>query len=551
MNEKIIINGYKCFGNETVIENPSLLNLIIGRNNSGKTTLTDIFEFLYSDDIREKSIDGVGFIFTLDEHTLKSLVHSAALFDTYKNTVAADKLPNPHILANEEIVVYVKKDDENKRLIPFEIEPLNKDIETEFDKIGQLDLESISNYFLGNIEKYFFHKISAERDIYEEEEEQHAHITVHGEGITKKVDELINVDGQNYNLIKTDLLNDLNKILKGENFYSEITTVKNRNGKKKSICLVEKGNRIRLNDMGSGVKTILFVLLVLLLGKKSASKSVFVFEELENNLHPEIQRRLFDYIYNYAIANNSYIFITSHSNVSINCFYGKNNASIYHVYKNLNQHSVVEKVDCDKTKRYILDDLGFKASDLFQTNGIIWVEGPSDRVYVKKWLEILYPDLKENVDFSFLYYGGKNLSHYKAGSSEENGLIDVLVTNRNAFIVMDHDEESANDELRSTKRRIIDEFQKNGMGFWVTAGREIENYLMAEDINQIYCGSSLNQVGDYERFSEYIKDKEPYFLNNKVSFARSLSFTEKSLNRLDLRERIEDLGNSILKWNRK
>ena len=32
----------------------------------------------------------------------------------------------------------------------------------------------------------------------------------------------------------------------------------------------------------------------------------------------------------------------------------------------------------------VLDDLGAKASDIFQSNGIIWVEGPSDRIYIKK-----------------------------------------------------------------------------------------------------------------------------------------------------------------------
>ena len=33
----------------------------------------------------------------------------------------------------------------------------------------------------------------------------------------------------------------------------------------------------------------------------------------------------------------------------------------------------------------MLNDLDVRASDLLQSNGIIWVEGPSDRIYIKRW----------------------------------------------------------------------------------------------------------------------------------------------------------------------
>jgi predicted ATP-dependent endonuclease of OLD family len=31
-------------------------------------------------------------------------------------------------------------------------------------------------------------------------------------------------------------------------------------------------------------------------------------------------------------------------------------------------------------------ELGMRASDLVQANTVIWVEGPSDRIYVRHWL---------------------------------------------------------------------------------------------------------------------------------------------------------------------
>ena len=68
-----------------------------------------------------------------------------------------------------------------------------------------------------------------------------------------------------------------------------------------------------LSDMGSGLKTLIFVLFVI--PKHKRDNAILFFEELENNLHPEIQRRLFEYIYPFALENNKTIFIPSHSSV--------------------------------------------------------------------------------------------------------------------------------------------------------------------------------------------------------------------------------------------
>lgn len=56
-----------------------------------------------------------------------------------------------------------------------------------------------------------------------------------------------------------------------------------------------------------------------------------------------------------------------------------------------------------------------KASDILQSNGIIWVEGPSDRIYLKRWLELFTPnEYEEGKHYQFLYYGGRLLSQYNA-----------------------------------------------------------------------------------------------------------------------------------------
>jgi len=139
----------------------------------------------------------------------------------------------------------------------------------------------------------------------------------------------------------------------------------------------------------------------------------------------------------------------------------------------------------------MLDRLGIKASDISQSNGVIWVEGASDRLYIKHWLELwckkrgVLPPL-ENVEYSFCFYGGSSLSHFTA--RETDGFVEMLRINRNFAIIMDADLdfERAPDGAficrrpGSAKDRIMNETLKRpGVAAWITENYTIENYLPA------------------------------------------------------------------------
>ena len=53
--------------------------------------------------------------------------------------------------------------------------------------------------------------------------------------------------------------------------------------------------------------------------------------------------------------------------------------------------------------------------------------------------------------------------------------------NKNSFIVIDSDKRDADDDINDTKKRILDEF---GDKCWITKGREIENYLNSQGLEQ-------------------------------------------------------------------
>ena len=95
---------------------------------------------------------------------------------------------------------------------------------------------------------------------------------------------------------------------------------------------------------------------------------------------------------------------------------------------------VVAGVACKDEEH--LRSLGYRASDLLQANAIVWVEGPSDRIYLLHWLREVAPDLVEGVDFSIAFYGGallKRLSGAEDGPTDPS-LVDLWTLNQRSWL---------------------------------------------------------------------------------------------------------------------
>lgn len=535
---KFGVSGYKCFVKDTQFDAPQLVNLIIGKNNSGKTSFLEVIKDLYCS--RELG-DGVKkwFCCRIEE---KDLSFVTCVYDPVnKQRVYVSSIPP---MDKKELIGKVVKINVNKNACHID----NSDVyhtDTRGNRFS-VHFQHFDSIY-GQLKGFKPVVIKAERDVISESNSHPTIVNPDGSGLTSVLRKhFSNIKGSR-KLIKS-ILDELNTILKGEEHFDNLRILEDESGN--TIYLENKYGEISLNDMGSGIKTLLLVLYHLKNEEESPSNSIFLFEELENNLHPEIQRRLFNTIYSFSVKNKRQVFITSHSHVAINCFYGKENTRIYHIEKDNDMSSVIEAVDSDLAKGTILEDLGVKASDLFQTNGIIWVEGPSDRVYINKWLKLINPDLKEGIDYTFLLYGGKLLSHYTA--QEENNMIDILLTNRNSAIVIDSDIKEEGGSINSTKKRISEGFEKMNKFCWITKGREIENYIHEDAINEKYRKDSETKyirIGVYQDFKDYISESDPDFERHKVQTAESLIFNNESLEILDLKEKVQELALVIKKWN--
>ncbi|MCM1264171.1 MAG: ATP-binding protein [Butyrivibrio sp.] len=546
----IRFSGYKLFSEENIIEFDKItnINVIIGKNNSGKSSLLDVIEMAYDETVFKRQNRQIGSIsvstpFTRD--MLQSIFSGYMSIDGWNITNYWEKVEGKNIC--------IEFGGTNNLKNPSGYRARNTD---DIPMVRQGYFQNAIAVFEREKKNYKFRRLSAERNIVPEKE-MDLELSSTGEGASNLVRVFLNDSGYDESVIEVSLLNALNKIMYPEAEFESIRIQQEKISGEYvwEIYLKEKGmERVPLSKSGSGIKTIILVLLNLIVvpwqTQNSGITIVYGFEELENNLHPAMQRKLFDYIYEFAVEKNIYIFITTHSHVAINTFFDKEKACIYHVVKE-NKGAVLKRIESYIDKTEILDDLDIKASDILQANGIIWVEGPSDRIYIKRWLEIFCNNqFEEGKHYQFLYYGGRLLSQYSA--EEETDLISIITTNRNATMVMDSDKRNQATSLNDTKKRIIEEFDKLGMFCWVTKGKEIENYIPKEAIEKKFDTQVRKQCEKYELFPDYIELYYKNFKNKKVPFANEIKdyiTKENSSSMLDLESQIKKLYKSIKKWN--
>ena len=521
------------------------VNVIIGKNNSGKSSVLDIIYYAHEKNHKpETEIPAIEVDVPINGQKIQHDFTIYPVFDCRNWDDFVEKFKDTPL----RISLYSEKLQKRKW------EPTYSKTYPAIVLENTFELDIIVGKLIPN--NISFKRLSAERDIIPELESDNEYFDGNGKGATDIIRKFTSHRDYNEDFIEKILLDSLNEIMSPEPCFEDIRVQQRKGDKAWEVFIREKKcERFELSQSGSGLKTIILLLLNLLVipqTEELKNKQItYGFEELENNLHPAIQRKVFEYIYKYATENNLCIFLTTHSHIAIDSFSGKENASIYHVVKN-NNISTIKKIENYVGKVEVLGDLNVKASDLLQSNGIIWVEGPSDRIYIKQWLEVFCGGkFEEGLHYQFMYYSGRLLSHFT--TEETDGLINLLTTNRNAAIVIDSDKRREEDSINNTKLRIIEEFKEFNMFAWITEGKEIENYVSSDAICAQFDNAPKTQCEKYELFPDYIKKCRSNFGSEKVSFANAVKehiTAENSKDILDLETQIKTLYAQIENWNK-
>jgi putative ATP-dependent endonuclease of the OLD family len=353
---------------------------------------------------------------------------------------------------------------------------------------------------------------------------------------------------QNIDISKMMVLNELYYYIKMEGKFGYIANVSDQKFDeiKKYLPVTINDSKVNFNQLSSGKRSLSLIFDGLLDLIARFELSIINIEEPEIYLHAEYQKSLPALFGKISKETGVQFIISTHSNYLISEALSQKDSKqkVYH-FDDVGVVNNPEGISSLKINSFnnVLDTLGAKPSDMLFANGIIWVEGPSDAIYIKYWLGL--EGIEQGRDYEFSFYGGRILSNCEAENGDK--IMKMLKINTKAIVYMDSDKSNESSDLNDTKTRIINEFKNyTDSDIWVSDGREIENYL-SEEMLKSYCDSLYkNEKKKYKIIDKkqvnIIDFKLDYGIwknnwNIEIALENNHTFNEE-LNKMDLAEYI-------------
>ena len=468
------------------------INIICGRNNSGKTSLLEA--------LCEKNKYGIGKTIKSNEEWLSELFRQQAEGYTSPAPRVSTEWFNQYIqnLANNNVIWFsdqigdiitdIKKSKKGHRVLGNHNENI-----FHFETL-------LNNFFSKQISYYNPVLIPPKRRLeFKSNINMNQEITPSGDGIINKLFFLKNQDleSTNYGIYKK--------------IYDTFQYITNS----KFNVVPNKENNIELfyqtdldwipaDACGLGLTDILIIITVL----NVFDNNIFFIEEPENHLHADFQKKLLFYL---TSIKSKQFFLTTHSATFINTdiidkiFYCNNNGEI--------------KISDQTSKSEIINSLGYSVTDNLVADLIILLEGPSDIPVIKemlKWVGVL---------------PHHNIKYWPLGGDIMASLdLSVFAERKNVISLIDSDPGSS-----SQRTRFINNCKTNQIYCKKLKRYSIENYFTISALRETFSDqipSKVKEIAPMQSVDSQIgfkaKNKTIKSKNSKIIQKMSLSDIEET-----------------------
>jgi energy-coupling factor transporter ATP-binding protein EcfA2 len=173
-----------------------------------------------------------------------------------------------------------------------------------------------------------------------------------------------------------------------------VSTTNSGSGKKAAFVVRNEQN-IPIDMMGEGISNLLGLIVDLC----RVENKLFIIEEPENDIHPRALKRLLDLIVEKA-SKNQFI-ITTHSNIVLKHLGASPGTLVFNVQMTLEERiptSVIHVVDTMEKRRAALEDLGYEPFDYeLWDYWIFFEEASAERIFREFFIPWYAPKLKSKV----------------------------------------------------------------------------------------------------------------------------------------------------------
>ncbi len=466
------IENIRSFLKTGVINFSKTINLFVGQNNSGKTTILNIIRCLQGNHINQYDIrvgnDHGSFQIWFDGDDLERVRDNADRIVKFGNY-------DEEFFQTVECAIS-KNGPLNKFLRPHKGQTLT------FKNFEEIESKNLIIPFLSK------RKVTS----YSENVDQATVLQVTGNfsNLYSKIDRLSSPDFQPaHDEYREACLNIIGY---------PISAVSSKGGKRAAF-IIRNQSHIPVSAMGEGVINILGLIVELCL----AENQIFLIEEPENDIHPRALKELLQLMI--KKSNTNQFFISTHSNIVTKILGTVKDSKIFQLnmefespQKKLPLSKITELQNDPENRRKVLQDLGYEFTDFDLYEGWLFFEESSAEEIIRDYL---IPWFLENSKLQkFRTFSGKSISEIKIKFDDFNKMFVYLhlteIYKSKAWIIIDSGEE---------EKKIIAKFKE----YYVKHGWDEENFLQwsKHDFEEYYPSIFHERVKEIKESKDDSKRK--------------------------------------------